>query len=364
MYDYSNIISGGIIMRKLSLCLIGCLILTVPVFAGGIKLLETDSHTLSLYGFLKFDATYQDGGINSLVAPRFATGGDEDSTNFTAMHTRFGLKWKGPEVFDGTNVFGHLEWDLFDSSSRNQMRFRTRLAYLELRNDSMSLVAGQHWDVFAAGLPKTLLTNGFYWQTGNVGFRRAQIRYTALFDSGEFAIALADPTSTEGINSAMPVVEARYAFKWSKKGVFGLSAAWGEEDVMGESEDVIGFSLDFKVPFGESWILMGEATSGENLDIFLSRSGIGTDTTAGWLELVYSGKKLDWYLGYGTEMLDDDGLSDAALQDTTAIFMGLIHKLGSGFSYGVEITSFESDFVGLDDTEDAMQLDFAVTYSF
>lgn len=356
------------------------LLLLLPCLSAfaDVTLLKTDSNTFNFYGFLKFDGAYQDFKMNSLTAPRYpladTEANDDDSTNFTAMNSRFGLKWSGPSLASGTAVQGVLEWDLFDADSRNQMKFRTRLAYLELKGKSYSLIAGQHWDLFGAGLPKTLITNGFYWQTGNTGFRRAQIRYTRFFESGELAFSLGDPGTSEAIYSGMPLITGRYAFKFGEKkgGVIGIAATYGEEDFAAGDVAISGLALDFKVPMGNALSLMGEVAQGENLKTFLSRAGTFTDADGdlngqesleGWVELAYTAEKMEFYLGYATAIFDEDEVASGALGDSDAVFLGLTHKLGKGVSYGIEYTLFSGDYKDSDSSE-ANQLLFSMIYAF
>ena len=102
------------------------------VAQADITVSKNDNYELSIYGFAKLDATYQSDRTNSLVAPRFATAGNDSATNLTAMDSRFGLKWKGPVLENGYQAGAVLEFDLFDPTSSNQMEVRSRLAAFTL----------------------------------------------------------------------------------------------------------------------------------------------------------------------------------------------------------------------------------------
>ena len=343
-----------------------------------IPILKDGDYSFTFYGFAKFDAVYQDHAMNSNLSGRYplpdTAANDASSTNLTAMNSRFGFRWTGPTLDSGTRIGGNVEWDLYDPSSRNQMKFRTRLAYLELRGAAYSLIAGQHWDIFGAGSPKTLLTQGFYWETGNTGYRRAQVRYTRFFgDAQDLAFSIGDPTTDAAINNNMPVFEARYGFKWGegKKNGLGVFAAYSREMIEGDKVPIEGAGFDFTMALTPALSLMGEAAHGRNLKIFLTRGSYlktadGTyDTqsvTAGWMELVYSIKTLDLYAGYSKEH-EPDVVSATALGDSDAAFAGIAHKLGKGVSYGLEITHFTGNYQGLKKAR-ANQADFAVTYTF
>lgn len=179
----------------------------------------------------------------------------------------------------------------------------------------------------------------------------------------------------------MPIVEARYAFKFGESNInsIALSAAYSSEEIEKKNVDILGYGIDFNIALGKQFSMLGEISSGENLKIFLSRAGSlkvlhGQDVTAydwegvkskaGWLEFVYAAPKLDVYLGYATEILsDDDQVAAGALQDSSALFLGLAHKLGKGVSYGCEYTLFSGDFKGAHSAE-TNQLIFSLIYSF
>jgi hypothetical protein len=178
-----------------------------------IKLVDTDVNKLSLYGWIKGDATYQDDDMNDKVAPRFAVSDGDNGTNLTAMHSRFGLKWGGPALDNGWKADAVFEFDLFDGGSQNQMKLRNRLAAFTLSKDRHSVLVGQHWDIFSPLGPTTLMTNGYLWQTGNLGFRRAQARYTYKGDFFEYAGSINDPSmSGESAETDSPIFEGRVGF--------------------------------------------------------------------------------------------------------------------------------------------------------
>ncbi len=373
-------------MKRVILLSAALFVLFVLPVKADITLLKNDNYNFNFYGFFQFDAVYQSYMMNSYNAPRYplpdSITNDDSTTNFSAMNSRFGLKWDGPTVYGETKIKGCYEWDLFDATSRNQMKFRTRLAYLELRGKNYSIIAGQHWDIFTGGLPYTLITNGFYWETGNMGFRRAQFRYTRFWEKGEFAVSLSDPTTDNAIKNGTPLLSARYAYKMENNGYFALSATYGQEDLktgtypdrIDDSVDMWGVSIDAKIPVTERFSILGEITTGEDLKPFLSRAGYyydavekrfgGMSTTAGWLEFLYSGEKVDFYLGYSRENLtDEDYIADGSLQNDDAAFIGLIHKLGRGVSYGIEITKFNGDYKEIIDTHSTQVL-FSMKYAF
>ncbi len=298
------------------------------VAQADITVFKNDNHELSIYGFAKLDATYQSDGMNSLVAPRFATGGNDSATNLTAMNSRFGLKWNGPALKNGYQAGAVLEFDLFDPTSSNQMEFRTRLAAFTLSRDASSWLFGQHWDVFSPLNPTTLMTNGNLWQTGNLGFRRAQVRYSHNGKAFEWAVSANDPsTSGTAPNTDAPIIEGRVGFQLGRAKI-GISGAFGNDEttIPGEEKDIEGISVDWLIRLGDNLILKGEAADGENLAVFISRSSVNVttgeeqDVTDFWTELVYSGANYNWWVGVATENLDDNALAAGANEDTQVIF--------------------------------------------
>lgn len=89
-------------------------------------------HKTKIYGFLKLDSSFDDSKTNNPDAPRYAIseGSTEDESQYamTAMNSRLGLKYYGPEVTNA-KVFGNVELDFYDTSSDNSQKPRRRLNY-------------------------------------------------------------------------------------------------------------------------------------------------------------------------------------------------------------------------------------------
>ena len=349
-------------VRKLFMCCAGALVLfMIPFTTSGIELADN----FNFYGFVKLDMHYQDGGMNSILAPRYAKPGGGNLA-FTTMNTRFGFKWKGSEIGKGWKIAAQLEWDLFDGASANQMKFRTRHANFTLTKGKSNFLFGQFWDVFAPLGPTTLMTNGYLWQVGNLGFRRAQIRYT--YSSGKiiFAASANDPTSAGARAKKMPIMEARVGLNLGAKGKIkiGVSGAYGKETNYGAGYEtdvnIMGVCLDWNIPFG-SWAFKGEFTSGKNLKNFLSRADVYNNVIARefeakkvnsfWAQILYKIKKYNFWAGYSFENLTEDGQFKAGdLQDASCIFAGVKLIAGGGVSIGLEYANFLSKYhLGMED---------------
>lgn len=317
---------------------------------GNVNAAVSLGDTVDLYGFIKLDGTYQSDLMNSDTAPRFVVGEGDATTNFTAMHTRLGLDWQAPE-YEGWVSSAKVEFDLFDPS-RNQMKLRARHLYFSVAKNSSSWLFGQTWDVFSPLGPTTFMTNGYLWQTGNLGFRRAQIRYTYKSDMFSVKLSANDPVNSSSTvaktqASELPLWEGRLGLMLGSGGKIqlGLSAASGQDkDAAGADHDISGVSFDFLVPLGGAFTVKGEVASGENLKVFLSRAGQDQKVTSAWAEVVYSGPAYSGWLGAATEGIDDADLANATdLKDTTAILLGVSKKMGKNVSMGVEFTSFNSE---------------------
>jgi len=367
-------------MKKTLIVILAFLLVSAPIYAFTVA--DTDHGKFQFYGFVKLNLTYQDDGMNSFYAPRYANGVGDGVTILSAMDSRFGIKWTGYKLGNGFEVGAGLEWDLFSGTSRNQMRFRTRLAYFTLKKSSSTLLFGQHWDIFSPIGPTTLMTNGYMWQVGNLGFRRAQVRYTYSAEYCDFSASVNDPTSDGGVRSKCPIFEGRFGVKLGgkKKVKFGVSGAYGKDKrenlIYTDDVDVKGLSIDWFIPFADYFTVKGEYGFGENLSIFLSRAGVydnvalgkyeGQEANSFWTEFIYSGKKANFWVGYSFENLTKERmLTDLSIKDTNCVFVGAQYKVGKGVSLGVEYGRFFSELLdsSLDDYT-ANQVMFSAIYKF
>jgi hypothetical protein len=341
-------------VRKSLMCCIGFLVLCmIPFTSHGVELADN----FNLYGFVKLDMHYQDGGMNSVLAPRYAKPG-EGNLAFTAMNTRFGFKWQKKEPCKGWKIGAQLEWDLFDGASANQMKFRTRHANFTMAKGSSQFLFGQFWDVFAPLGPTTLMTNGYFWQVGNIGFRRAQVRYTYSSKILSFGASINDPTSAGARATKMPIFESRLGISLGTGKTIGVSAAYGKErngagTPLQTDVTIMGVCLDWNLTF-TPFTIKGEFTTGENLKNFLSRAHVyediaslqfdGKKVNSFWGQIVY-GKRCSFWVGYSFEKFTDTGqLIALELKDTSCIFAGIKCGICKGVSFGLEYAHFVSKY--------------------
>jgi hypothetical protein len=362
--------------KKWLMFCVGILILIMIPFKthGTIKL--TDN--FFIYGFIKLDAHYQDGGVNHIVASRYAVPGDGNLA-LTAMNTRFGFKWTGATIGKGWKIGALMEWDLFDTASANQMKLRTRHLNFTLSKNGSQFLFGQFWDVFAPAVPSTINTNGALWQTGNVGFRRAQIRYSYHSGPFDFAVSLNDPTSAEGRAKKLPLLEARLGVNLGEKSKvkIGVSGVYGSETHSSNgyenSVSVMGVCVDWSAAVSR-FSLKGEFTIGQNLKNFVSKAYIydntavmeieGEKISAFWTELYFKAtKKINVWAGYAFESLSGNQLINGELDDTNCIYVGIKYIPGGGIFIGLEYTNFHSKYLNADN-QTTNQIILSFCYGF
>ena len=353
-------------MKKNSMLTIAIMLLLLPSLRayGDITLVDTEKNKLQLFGFFKLDAAFQDGGVNGLTFPRYAVPGD-GNLYLSATHTRFGFKYAGTPLANGTfGVAAVLEFDFFDTATPNQMKPRFRQGYFTLSKKAHSLLFGQAWDLFSPLGPTTLMINGYLWQTGNVGFRHAQVRYAYSAPRFDLAVSLSDPATAGGWSASMPVLQSRLGLKLGTGGKYqvGLSGIYGRENAgstavaFKNKVDAAGASLDWNLSLCRHLALKGELLRGANLAYVVSRAGLFVDSarqefaakkvTAFWSELLLTRGKWSGWIGYAFEDLtDEEQLAARELKKTGTILAGLQLAAGSGVSFGLEYAHFTSSYV-------------------
>jgi hypothetical protein len=198
------------------------------VLLGVAKAPEKESFKIVPYGYIKLDAAYDTARVNVGNFARWVEPGepvdDDNQFSMTANQTRLGLKVSGP-ITDDVKVSGKVEIDFY-GGGENKAKPYMRHAYLQIDwpKTGWSFLAGQTWDVISPVNPYTI--NLVAWWSGNIGYRRPQIRVTKVFSMGEASqcsIALAIlrtigpksefATVDSGADSGLPTVQGRLAFK-------------------------------------------------------------------------------------------------------------------------------------------------------
>jgi hypothetical protein len=139
---------------------------------------------IQFYGYLKLDAAYDtsrtdDGNFVKWVERENANN-DDDQFNMTANQSRFGVNITG--LGDSAmKTSGRAEVDFYGGSNQNKSHLMMRHAYMKLDwpADKFSIIAGQTSDVISPLVPTTVNYSVAWW-TGNIGYRRPQIRLTKV----------------------------------------------------------------------------------------------------------------------------------------------------------------------------------------
>lgn len=349
-------------MKKFSFSALAIALLLLPCLQAfaDVALLDTEKNKLQLTGFFKLDAVYQDAGVNGLTIPRYAVAGDGNAY-LSATHSRIGFKYVGTPLANGMTVSAVLEMDFLDTTSPTQMKPRFRQGFFSLQKNGHTLLFGQTWDLFSPLGPTTLMTNGFLWQTGNLGFRHAQVRYSYSASRLDFGVAVSDPASSGGWAAMTPVLQARLGLKLGEGNKFqiGLSGIYGRESASSANVpfknkvDISGLGLDWNLAFCKQLSLKGEYAMGGNLTYLSSRSATFADmanqefaakkVSAFWSELLLAKNKISGWLGYAFEDLNDEAqLAANELKKTGCVLAGIQYAAGSGVSFGLEFAHFLS----------------------
>lgn len=372
------------------------------------------------YGFLRVDMAYDDsatshgaGNVIGFVWPEDGSKpvvqrNDDSSFSTTATATRLGFNFAGPEFTDG-KLAGKLEFDFDETGGGDNggdvtaHRIRMRHAYAELLYPTWSLLAGQSWDIAAPRIPN-MLDCMVLWGSGNVGFRRPQVRVSKWWDAdgskitGQLSLNHADRKAADDIDkdlildgedSSWPMGEARLGVDTvifgGRKLSLGVSGARGEEELdfptnPGEKQhvDVWLVALDGSVTIVPDLLtLQGEIWTGKDLDTFMGGifQGIakgstefeGLDASGGFLAANLTPRKnLMFNFGYGMDDPDDeDGLSlaNSSRSQNYTLFGNGIWTVVPNFDVGLELAWHETKWEGQNDGDD-FRVQTAFTYKF
>jgi cell division protein FtsB len=387
------------------------------------------------YGFIRLDAAYDDSAVfmfsGNVVGWAWPEGGDtpftsaygsrqihrdnDDNFAMTATGTRLGLNFDGPE-FAGGDIFGKIEVD-FDELSNNggdvvAHRIRMRHAYAELKYPTWSFLAGQTWDVVAPRIPH-MLDCVVMWGSGNIGYRRPQLRLTKKWDlegtllTAQASINHADRTWNggddfdgdlllNGVESGWPMGEARIGLDTvilggRKLGIV-LSGAIAKEqselkDNASEKDEfdewVVALDAGFTIIPGLV-SLQGEVYTGQDVDNlyggivqgFLVKSTAPlefeeVEATGGWFAAnVTPLRNLQFNFGYGIDHVDnEDDLQDFSTADKPKIsqnwtaFGNVIWAVVPNFDIGLELAYHDTKWTHQPDGDD-FRVQTAFIYKF
>lgn len=344
---------------------------SLVLFASILYAAEKPSTTV--YGYLKFDALYENGySSHGNFAIWAADPKDNDGLfHATANQTRLGFKFKGVS-FGDFKVTGQLEMDFYGGGSENKAHPYMRHAFIKISNGSLSIVAGQYWDIINPLNPFTL-NYPVLWGAGNMGYRRAQLSFRKDFKSEKSTISvqggifrnIASDYDGDGINdgvaSGAPMVQGRLSGKFlvADKVSLQLGLSGHYASSKGDNEfSSNSMNVDFLLVLSPKVKIVAEYFSGKNLSVFLGGIAQGVNTVDGievetkgfYVNLQYNlNKKATFGIGYGMDDPDDDTLSAGGRAKNTSIFANVLYKLSSSIKIGFELSNFTTEFKGMDE---------------
>jgi hypothetical protein len=212
------------------------------------------------------------------------------------------------DTMDGATLSGRIELDFHNGGSNSRAIPRYRHAFLNLAWGPHSLLAGQTWDIIAPLFP-TVNADTLMWNAGNLGDRRAQLRYTfgratgINFQAGVGLTGAIDGQDADangvldGEQSTMPNFQGRFGYATSKV-IVGVWSHYGRthtDTLFNGKDDFNGYSYgaDFDLRFTPQVSLRGEVFGGSGMgDVrgsigqsFNTTTGKEIDSRGGWVEL-------------------------------------------------------------------------------
>lgn len=361
---------------------------------------------IQFYGTLRVDASYDssrmDEGNFAKWVIQEKTNKNDNEFNMSAKQSRLGLKVSGPD--DGiTKTSGQLEIDFFGNGEENKANPRMRHAFMKVEwpQSRFEILAGQTWDVISPLYPCTLNDTVMWW-TGNIGFRRPQLRFTKstalskdidLKLEGAFARTIGTAgqftPGDSGEDSGIPNLQARasVSFPWfgHKLTVVGISGHWGREEFdinnRGDNKDFRTWSgnLDVTQPVNKWLTIKGEAFTGENLTAFLGGIGQGLRNTGtasspildreigskgGWLAAELGPwNKWRFNVGTGVDSVDRDDVTADGRTYNHSVFGNVLYSINKNTEIGFELSHWRTRYKGPGDA-DSVRAQTAFIYKF
>jgi len=365
---------------------------------------------IQVYGNIRLDASYD----SSQVEPgnyikwvrRETVNRNDNQFDMTANQTRLGLRLNGPD--DGQiKTSGLVEIDFYGSGGgENTANPRMRHAYMKLEwpAERFEILAGQTWDVISPLNPYTLNDTVLWW-TGNIGYRRPQLRLTksyALSNNVDLklegaatrTIGRKDSSSIDsGSSAGYPSLQGRtsltFPFLGPKPTTVGVSGHWAREeyDTIKPPNTPVhpqrkfeswSANVDLTQPIYKWLTLKGEMFTGLNLDAYAGGIGQGVRNTANGYDKEIGSKggwaafelgpwdKWRFNVGGGIDSPDGDDLAGGTGDIRTrnqAVFGNVIYSINKNAEVGLELSHWRTEYQGSGDAE-AVRLQTAFMYKF
>jgi hypothetical protein len=332
----------------------------------------------TIYGHIKLDASFDSAETNNgnfacFVLP-YADDDEDSEFNMTAKQTRLGLKVAADDS-DDVKVSGLVEFDFYGGEVENKPHTVLRHAYLTMDFERFQILAGQTWDLISP-LNPTTLNYTVLWMSGNIGYRRPQIRFSSSMKLGEGAKVMMAASANrnlgrddDGEDTAQPSFQGRLAFATDVLGgkpmVLGVSGVYGVETTDDDTEyDRTGVAVDLTVPLGSMAELKGEYFTGKNLATHLGGIGQGIaeadparaddeeiETSGWWAQLAFHPVKavsINFGAGMDDPELPDDAGADMK-EKNTSYYGNVIWNVTPSAYIGAEYMMLETEYVGDED---------------
>jgi len=301
---------------------------------------------------------------------------------------------------------GLIEMDFYGNyADENKAKIQMRHAYLQINwpDDNFSILAGQTSDVFSPLNPSTL-NYTVLWDSGNIGYRRPQIRLTknVPLDNRTQLKLQGAVARTIGRNSALtgsetgedagfPTLQGRAGLTFpslaGKSTTIGFSGHWGQEqyDVAATGArnifDSWSVNLDVEQPVNKWMTIKAELFSGENLNTYFGGIGQGLRevknssnvvinhaneiaSKGGWIAASL-GPWDKWKSNIGAGLDDVDSI-DVNTGDrilNSCIFGNLIYSVNDNTDIGLELSHWRTEYKGPGDA-DSLRAQTSLIYKF
>ena len=363
---------------------------------------------VQLYGFARFDASYDSNPISPGNIALWAlpeNGRNDSEWNLTAGATRIGMNISGPDT-ESMKLTGNIEFDFLTSvSTETNQAPRLRHGYVKAYwpASDFSVLAGQTWDLVSSLIP-FVDDPALLWDAGNIGSRHPQVRLTKGFSTGnngrlEVAVAASRTIGEKsalqadtGKDAAFPSIQGRIAFSeplvvQNQPATIALSGHYGQEEwdtnSTGNYKTIDSWScnLELSMPLSEKVLFAGEYFTGSNLDDYLGGIGQGVNNAAtdprgiraqgGWGALKYTINPVT-SVSFGAGV-DDPNDNDLAAKDSgginpsrtrnQTIFANVVTKITPNFILGFQLSDWKTDYKNAAGS-DAVRAQSSITYKF
>ena len=358
---------------------------------------------VQLYGFVRFDASYDTNPISSgnyaLWALPHPNRNSDGEWNLTAGATRIGVNLSGPDT-ESMKLSGNIEMDFLTAvGTENNTSPRLRHGFLKAYwpASDFSILAGQTWDIVSSQIP-FVDDVALLWDAGNIGSRHPQLRVTKGFATGndgrlELAVAASRTIGEKsafqadtGKDAVMPTIQGRIAFSEpmivkSQPATIAVSGHYGQEEwdtsAAGNFKTLDSWSCNLEVtmPLSEKILLAGEYFTGSNLDDFLGGIGQGVNSAVttdprdirshgGWAGLKYNVNPVTAIsFGAGVDDPNDNDLASSARSLNQTVFANIINKITPNLIIGIQLSEWKTEYKN-DPASNAFRAQSSLTYKF